>query len=93
MDSLRHMPPSPALSDLSRPELEALLVELFGKVRELEKAVAELRKENARLKGLKGRPDIKPGKPSCQSALNSFQATASKSFQLVRPVSAAFCAA
>jgi hypothetical protein len=29
----------------------------------------------------------------CQSALNSFQATASKSFQLVRPVSAAFCAA
>jgi TetR/AcrR family transcriptional repressor of nem operon len=30
---------------------------------------------------------------ACQSALNSFQATASKSFQLVRPVSAAFCAA
>jgi glycosyltransferase involved in cell wall biosynthesis len=32
-------------------------------------------------------------KIACQSALNSFQATASKSFQLVRPVSAAFCAA
>jgi thiol-disulfide isomerase/thioredoxin len=29
----------------------------------------------------------------CQSALNSFQATAPESFQLVRPVSAVFCAA
>lgn len=58
------MLPSPALSDLSRPELETLLVELFGKVLELEEAVAELLEENARLKGLKGRPDIEPGKPS-----------------------------
>lgn len=31
--------------------------------------------------------------PTCQSALNSFQATAPESFQLVRPVSAVFCAA
>ena len=33
------------------------------------------------------------GAYDCQSALNSFQATAPESFQLVRPVSAVFCAA
>jgi hypothetical protein len=60
MDSLRHVLPPPALSALSRPEPEALLVELFGKVAALTQTIAELREEIARLKGLKGRPNIKP---------------------------------
>jgi len=64
VDSLHHVPPLSALSDLSRPELEALLLELFDKVSGLEKIVAEQREEIARLKGLKGRPDIKPSRPS-----------------------------
>ena len=59
------MPPPSSLSDLSRTELESLLIDLFGEVSGLKQLVVELREEIARLKGQKGRPRIKPNaKPS-----------------------------
>jgi hypothetical protein len=60
VDSLHHVPPPSALSALSRSELEALVVELFTELATLKQTVTELREEVARLKGLKGRPNIKP---------------------------------
>ena len=60
VDSLHHVPPPAILSALTRAELEALLTELYGEVAALKQTVAGLREENARLKGLKGRPTIKP---------------------------------
>jgi hypothetical protein len=52
--------PAENLDDLSSAQLRELVVMLLGKVAALEQLVVEQRGEIARLKGLKGPPDIKP---------------------------------
>ena len=50
----------PNLEDLSAAELRSLVVSLLEAVAQLEAKVAALTEENAQLKGLKGRPTLKP---------------------------------
>ena len=53
-------PELPNLEDLSAAELRSLVVSLLETVAQLEAKVAALSEENTRLKGLKGRPTLKP---------------------------------
>jgi hypothetical protein len=50
----------PNLEDLSAAELRLLVISLLETVAQLEAKVVALSDENARLKGLKGRPTLKP---------------------------------
>jgi Transposase IS66 family len=50
----------PATDGLGLAELKSLLVQAYEKLAQRDEEIAALREENARLKGLKGRPQLKP---------------------------------
>jgi hypothetical protein len=52
--------PPDNFDELSSAQIRDLVLKFFGKLAELERVVADQRAEIARLKGLKGPPDIKP---------------------------------
>lgn len=54
------MTASAEIPGLSSGELQQLVLKLLGENADLKRVIADLREEIARLKGLKGRPDIKP---------------------------------
>jgi hypothetical protein len=54
----------PSIDALDVTDLKALLLEAMARIGGLTAENAALREEIARLKGLKGRPSIKPSKPS-----------------------------
>jgi hypothetical protein len=65
---------------LSRDELKALVEQLLGQVSALSQTVIEQREEISRLKGLKGRPDIKPpSQPSGMEKANHPKSPAGQS--------------
>lgn len=62
------MTASAEIPGLSSGELQQLVLKLLGENADLKRVIADLREEIARLKGLKGRPDIKPsGMEQCRS--------------------------
>jgi hypothetical protein len=65
----------PDIDALDVTELKALLLEAIARIGGLTAENAALREEIARLKGLKGRPSIKPGKPSGMEQATSGKAS------------------